>query len=89
MADFAVFTRQSMPPQLRQVLVIDAETGAYLPPVFINEFWRPKSALTPINETVTELPLRLDFSCTSLMRWQLTVQARVRVRVRVRVGVRP
>ena len=41
-ADFAVFTRQSMPPQLRQVLVIDAETGAYLPPVFINEFWRPK-----------------------------------------------
>jgi len=61
-----------MPPQLKQVLVIDTETGAYLPPVFINEFWRPKSALAAINETVTELSLRLDFSCTTLMRWQLT-----------------
>ena len=43
-------------PHPEQVLVIDSETGAYLPPVFINEFWRPKDALTSINETVAELP---------------------------------
>ena len=74
-ADFSVFAKQSMPPQLRQVLVIDGETGAYLPPVFVNEFWRTKDQLLELNETVAELPpLRLDFSCTTLMRWQMTVQ---------------
>ena len=76
-ADFSVYSTRSLPPQLRHgpaSLVIDRETGAYLPPIFVNEFWRSRERLVHINETTTALPLELDFSCISLMKWQLTAQ---------------
>ena len=76
-ADFSVYSPRSMPPQLRAgpaSLTIDRETGAYLPPIFVNEFWRSRERLVHINETTEALPLELDFSCISLMKWQLTAQ---------------
>ena len=32
----------------------------YFPIVFFNEFWLLRDALIPLNETVSEVPLRLD-----------------------------
>jgi hypothetical protein len=73
-ADFTTFAPKALPPQLKQTLVIDPASGAYMPAIFINEFWRTKGMLSAINETVPALQLQMDFSTTTLMRWQLTSQ---------------
>jgi hypothetical protein len=41
--------------------------GNYYPIVFVNEFWIMREHLTPINETVTSLPLGIVIH--SLMPW--------------------
>jgi len=52
--------------------------GRYSPVVFINEFWCPRERMFALNETagaaLAELPLELEFTVTTLMRWMLTVQ---------------
>jgi hypothetical protein len=64
----------SIPPQVATSLVIHSDAGRYMPVIYINEFWIMADRYIAINETVSELPLELTFSVTSLMRWMLTEQ---------------
>ena len=76
--DFSVFPPGRVPPQLLPHLVVDVARGRYSPVVFINEFWCPRERMFALNETagaaLAELPLELEFTVTTLMRWMLTVQ---------------
>ena len=65
----------AIPPQIRPSLVIDHAASRYMPVLFLNDFWLMNERLVPLNSTVDwELPLQMDFSVTTLMRWMLTEQ---------------
>ena len=49
-------------------------SGNYYPTLFVNEFWLLRDYLIPVNETISELPLNLTFSTTSLIKWQMMSQ---------------
>ena len=73
--DYTVYpSPQQIPPQIQNSLVLDPAAGKYMPVVYVNEFWLMADRYSAINETVTELPLEMSFSVTSLMRWMLTEQ---------------
>ena len=64
----------AIPPQVRGALDIDFASGRYYPVLYVNEFWIMEDRYVAVNETVSELPLALSFSVTTLMRWMLTEQ---------------
>lgn len=43
----------------------------YKPVVFLNDFWNMQRDFQPLNNTVTELELRLTYQPLSLWKWQL------------------
>jgi hypothetical protein len=43
------------------------------PVLFVNTFWQLTTHMTPLNETVTELPLRIDLG--NLVSWQFQIMA--------------
>lgn len=49
----------------------DAVSGDYYPIVYFNDYWNLQKDYYPINETLTKLPLRLNYCPLSLWRWQL------------------
>ena len=55
-------------------LKIHPRTGNYLPYFYVNDFWQLKEDFMPINSTVKQLDLFLDFAPISLMKWQLYTQ---------------
>ncbi|KAH8919303.1 cleft lip and palate transmembrane 1 [Atractiella rhizophila] len=59
----------------RHVSVVPAPEGTqrkeYYPIVFPNDFWLMKGAMEPINETISELPLRITVHPTSWFKFQM------------------
>jgi len=72
--DYTVYREGQIPPQILPSLQLLPESNAYLPVLFMNEFWLMKEQLLVVNESVPELTLEISFSVTTLMRWMLTVQ---------------
>lgn len=42
--------------------------------LYIDEFWLMKEHLSPINETVTELSVMMQYSPIAMWKWQIQVQ---------------
>ncbi|KAF9428349.1 hypothetical protein BGZ94_002690 [Podila epigama] len=66
------------PPEFKELYQLDKTgyvddkgNGYALPTVFINDFWLLKSQMTPINDTVKELPLRINLYPLSQMKFQM------------------
>lgn len=55
-------------------LLVEPTTGNYYPTIYFNEFWLLRDKFIPVNETVSELPLNLEISPISMMKWQLFQQ---------------
>ncbi|KAM5345018.1 hypothetical protein ACJ41O_010880 [Fusarium nematophilum] len=68
-------------PALRQYLRLEStgardgsgQNGWYYPVLFINTFWQLTNHMTLLNDTVTELPLRIDLG--TLASWQFQLMA--------------
>ncbi|GAA5950297.1 hypothetical protein JCM21900_001106 [Sporobolomyces salmonicolor] len=66
----------NLPPPVKQhVQLAKHKTydgkSAYLPPLFVNDFWLLKEHMNPINETTPRLPLRVEFKPTSHFKFQI------------------
>ncbi|KAG0332410.1 hypothetical protein BG004_001286 [Podila humilis] len=68
----------SVPPEFKELYQLEASgkidengNGFALPTVYINEFWLLKSQMTLVNETVHELPLRINLYPLSQMKFQM------------------
>ncbi|KAJ4715102.1 cleft lip and palate transmembrane protein 1-like [Melia azedarach] len=72
--DFTKYPSSAAPPNIAPYLNVEPSTGNYFPTIFFNEFWLLKDKLTPLNETVTELPLNLEVGPISMTKWQLFLQ---------------
>ncbi|CEO95104.1 unnamed protein product (mitochondrion) [Plasmodiophora brassicae] len=72
--DQTVFPNNAIPQQVRAAYTIDPKTNGYLPPVYLDYFWLLSDQCTVINDTVKEVPLEMQFSPISLLRWQLQSQ---------------
>ena len=55
-------------------LLVEPSSGNYYPTIYFNEFWLLRDKMIPINETVSEVPLNLEISPISMMKWQLFQQ---------------
>ncbi|KAF9436689.1 hypothetical protein BGZ76_003223 [Entomortierella beljakovae] len=78
LADRTVIPYAAVPPELRSLYQLESTgmtdgkgNGFVLPTVFVNDFWLLKEHMTQINETVKELPLRINFFPISYMKLQL------------------
>ncbi|KAF4984233.1 hypothetical protein FZEAL_521 [Fusarium zealandicum] len=70
-----------MAPQLRQFIRLEStgardgtgKNGWYYPVLFVNTFWQLTNHMALLNDTVTELPLRIDLG--NLAGWQFQLMA--------------
>lgn len=81
--DLGVKEFNMLPPVAKHYLRLEA-TGArdgtgqnswYYPVLFINNFWQLTSHMTLLNDTVTELPLRIDL--TNMANWKFQLMANI------------
>jgi len=74
--DHTPWTQGSVPPPLDEYIEFEPRTGKYYPIVYMNDYWNLARDYTPINDTVTKLPLHLTFHPLSMFKWQMyTAQA--------------
>eukprot|EP01114_Cavostelium_apophysatum_P019265 TRINITY_DN6158_c0_g1_i3.p1 TRINITY_DN6158_c0_g1~~TRINITY_DN6158_c0_g1_i3.p1 ORF type:complete len:586 (+),score=148.64 TRINITY_DN6158_c0_g1_i3:36-1760(+) len=72
--DQSKYGRGSLPDQILGSMIINDELSTYQPVIYVNEFWLLRDHLIAINESVTSLPLTLQYSPFSLTKWQMFVQ---------------
>ncbi|KAF3504729.1 hypothetical protein F2Q69_00039909 [Brassica cretica] len=68
--DFTHYSQNGVPPNIAP----QPSSGNYYPTIYFNEFWLLRDKMIPINETVSEVPLNLEISPISMMKWQLFQQ---------------
>jgi len=68
----------SFPPNLQELVHLvegddkdDNGRAYYYPITYANDFWLLRDHMSPLNETVSRLPLYVTFSSTSLVKFQL------------------
>lgn len=79
--DTGVKEFNQVPPAARQFMRLEAtgardgsgKNGWYYPVLFVNTFWQLTNHMTVLNETVKELPLRIDLK--NLVNWQFQLMA--------------
>ncbi|KAK3817984.1 MAG: cleft lip and palate transmembrane protein 1-domain-containing protein [Linnemannia elongata] len=78
LADRTIIPYAALPPELKPMYQLESTgkhdehgNGFVLPVVYINDFWLLKEHMTAINETVKELPLRINFHPISYMKLQM------------------
>ncbi|KAF9927167.1 hypothetical protein FBU30_003447 [Linnemannia zychae] len=78
LSDRNIIPYAALPPELKPMYQLESTgkrdangNGFVLPTVFINDFWQLKEQMTLINDTVTELPLRINFYPISYMKLQM------------------
>jgi len=54
--------------------VIDMESNGYFPVIIFDDFWILKENMIQLNETVKTVPLQMNYSPISLMKWTLFMQ---------------
>ncbi|KAH8821421.1 cleft lip and palate transmembrane protein 1-domain-containing protein [Xylogone sp. PMI_703] len=86
--DTGVMNLQSTHPAVRQFIQLET-TGArdgsgqntwYYPVLFVNTFWQLKSHMTPLNETVTRLPIHIDLN--NYANWKFSIVSSVELGAR-------
>ncbi|KAF9978490.1 hypothetical protein BGZ73_002155 [Actinomortierella ambigua] len=78
MGDPAVIQYAQSPPQLQSLYQLESTgeldergNGYVLPVLYVNDFWLLREHMTLINNTVDELPLRINYYPLSLMKLNL------------------
>ncbi|KAG0287506.1 hypothetical protein BGZ96_008570 [Linnemannia gamsii] len=78
LSDRNIIPFADLPPEMKPMYQLESTgkrdahgNGFVLPTVFINDFWLLKEQMTAINETVKELPLRINFYPISYMKLQM------------------
>ncbi|KAF9204349.1 hypothetical protein BGZ49_005401 [Haplosporangium sp. Z 27] len=78
LSDFTIIPYAAVPPELKGMYQLESTghrdeqgNGFVLPTLFVNDFWLLKEHMTLINDTVKELPLRINFYPISYMKLQL------------------
>ncbi|KAF9133475.1 hypothetical protein BGW39_009665 [Mortierella sp. 14UC] len=78
LSDRTVIPYNALPPELKPMYQLESTgkrdahgNGFVLPTVYVNDFWQLKEHMTLINDTVTELPLRIEFYPISYMKLQM------------------
>ncbi|KAF9904062.1 hypothetical protein EC991_003095 [Linnemannia zychae] len=78
LSDRTVIPYTALPPELKPMYQLESTgkrdahgNGFFLPTVYVNDFWQLKEHMTLINDTVTELPLRIEFYPISYMKLQM------------------
>ncbi|OAQ77173.1 ClpTM1 domain-containing protein [Purpureocillium lilacinum] len=72
-----------LPPAVKQFLRLEAtgardgsgQNGWYYPLLFVNTFWQLTNHMTPLNETVKELPLHIDLK--NMAFWQFQIMSSI------------
>ena len=74
---------ETMPPPMKHFIRLErtgardgtGQNGWYYPLLFVNTFWQLTKDMIPLNETVTELPIRIDLS--NMAAWQFQIMANI------------
>lgn len=69
--DHTPWVKGSIPPPLDEFIEFEPVTGKYYPVLYLNDYWNFARDYMPINDTVKELELRLNFAFLSMFRWQM------------------
>lgn len=69
-----VFAAGSIPEPIQKYMQFDSKNQSYYPVFYINDFWNIPDYMTLLNDTVTEIPIRMEFYVMSFIKWQLYVQ---------------
>ena len=72
--DHTVYPRNSVPAQVATKMNFDRKKAKYHPKLFFNDFWTLRESQFPLNETVKEVTLEMEYYPLSLMKWQLIEQ---------------
>jgi hypothetical protein len=72
--DHTVYPRNQVPAQVATKMNFDRQKGKYHPKLFFNDFWTLRESQFPLNETVEEVTLEMEYYPLSLMKWQLIEQ---------------
>lgn len=73
--DHTVYSaRQQPPPFVASQMEVDADSGKYLPVLFINDFWLVEDDLVPVNATLSALPLEITYYPLPLWKYALYSQ---------------
>lgn len=65
-------TSQVPAPMLAE-MDLEPGTGLYYPIIYHNDFWTLNDHLIALNDTVTQVPLKLTYSPIGLFKWQIQV----------------
>ncbi|KAM3506299.1 hypothetical protein MY11210_007601 [Beauveria gryllotalpidicola] len=73
----------TMPPPMKHFIRLErsgardgsGQNGWYYPLLFVNTFWQLNKDMIPLNETVKELPIRIDLS--NMAAWQFQIMANI------------
>jgi hypothetical protein len=76
--DHTPWTQGSVPPPLDEWIEFEPKTGKYYPVLFLNDYWNLARDYTPINETVSKLPIHLTFHPLSMFKWQMYTAQQMR-----------
>ncbi|GJJ73318.1 hypothetical protein EMPS_05676 [Entomortierella parvispora] len=78
LSDRTVIPYAAVPPEMKGMYQLESTGlrdehggGFVLPAVYVNDFWLLKDQMTQINDTVKELPLRINFYPISYMKLQM------------------
>ncbi|KAF9980921.1 hypothetical protein BGZ75_007812 [Mortierella antarctica] len=78
LSDQTIIPIAAIPPEMKGMYQLESTgmrdahgNGYVLPAVYVNDFWLLKEQMSPINETVKELPLRINFYPISYMKLQM------------------
>ncbi|KAK7421346.1 hypothetical protein QQX98_002240 [Neonectria punicea] len=79
--DLGVKELSTLTPPIRQFFRLEAtgardgsgKNGWYYPVLFVNTFWQLTNHMSPLNDTVKELPIRIDLG--NLVSWQYQIMA--------------
>jgi hypothetical protein len=72
--DHTVYPRNSVPAQVATKMNFDRQKAKYHPKLFFNDFWTLREDKIPLNETVKEVTLEMEYYPQSLWKWQLIEQ---------------
>ncbi|KAF9962920.1 hypothetical protein BGZ70_007792 [Mortierella alpina] len=78
LSDQTIIPFAAIPPEMKGMYQMESTgmrdahgNGYVLPAVYVNDFWLLKEQMSAINETVKELPLRINFYPISYMKLQM------------------
>lgn len=86
---FAAHSRRNIPQQISDHMRPQPGSGGqhYLPLVHFNEFWMLKDKLVPVNESLANVTVHLEFGMASMTWWQLLVQMEQSFKMQVSMGM--